>query len=59
MTFKEVEKLLFSYGWRYKNTRGSHNYYIHSDLPGKITLPKHRWRYKERYIKRNFKTSRN
>ncbi len=41
MTFKELEKLLISNGWKYKNTRGSHNFYIHSELPGKITIPKH------------------
>jgi len=58
LTFKEVEKLLISNGWRYKNTRGSHNYYIHSELPGKITIPKHRWRCKERHSKFNIKTSR-
>ncbi len=33
MTFKEIEKLLISNGWKYKNTRGAHNYYIHDKLP--------------------------
>lgn len=50
MTFKEVEKLLVANGWKYKNTRGSHNYYIHEKLPGKITIPKHRGRCKKRYV---------
>lgn len=34
MTFREVEKLLLTDGWKFKNARGSHNYYIHP-----LTLP--------------------
>ena len=59
LTFKEIEKLLISNGWQYKNTRGSHNYYIHKKLPGKITIPKHRWRCKKRHIAFYFEASEN
>ena len=41
MRFKEVERLLLKDGWKYKNSRGSHNYYIHPTKPGKITIPNH------------------
>ena len=41
MRFKEVERILKTDGWQYKNSRGSHNYYIHPTKPGKITIPNH------------------
>ena len=42
MRFREVEKMLLADGWKFKNARGSHNYYIHPTKPGKITVPNHR-----------------
>lgn len=41
MRFKEIERILKKDGWQYKNSRGSHNYYIHPIKPGKITIPNH------------------
>lgn len=58
MTFREVEKLLISNGWKYHSTKGSHHYYIHSELGGKITIPKHRWRCKKGNTQFDIKTSR-
>lgn len=42
MRFREVERLLLDDGWKYKNSRGSHNYYIHPTKTGKVTIPNHR-----------------
>jgi predicted RNA binding protein YcfA (HicA-like mRNA interferase family) len=42
MRFREVEKLLLKDGWRLKNARGSHNYYVHPTKKGKVTIPNHR-----------------
>lgn len=42
MRFREVERLLLNDGWKRKNSRGSHNYYIHPTKPGKVTIPNHR-----------------
>jgi len=39
--FKELEKLIKDDGWIYKNTRGSHNHYIHPTKLGKVTIPNH------------------
>lgn len=58
MTFREVEKLLISNGWKYYTTRGSHNYYIHDEREGKITIPKHGRRHKEGNTKFDIKASR-
>lgn len=41
MRFREVEKIILADGWVYKNTRGSHNQYVHPTKPGKVTIPKH------------------
>lgn len=41
MRFREIERLLLEDGWRFKNARGSHNYYIHPTKPGKVTIPNH------------------
>lgn len=41
MRFREIEKLLLEDGWRFKNAKGSHNHYIHSTKPGKVTIPNH------------------
>lgn len=42
MSFREVEKLLLKDGWTLKNSRGSHNQYIHPNKKGKVTIPNHR-----------------
>lgn len=42
MRFREVEKLLLKDGWTLKNSRGSHNQYIHPTKKGKVTIPTHR-----------------
>ncbi len=41
MRFRELEKILFADGWYLKNSRGSHNQYIHKTKPGKVTVPNH------------------
>lgn len=41
MRFREVEKIILDDGWVYKNTKGSHNQYVHPLKPGKVTIPKH------------------
>ncbi len=41
MTFREVERALLVDGWRLKNARGSHRYYIHPTKSGKVTVPYH------------------
>lgn len=41
MTAKELEKILASDGWFLKNQKGSHRQYIHSNKPGKVTIPFH------------------
>jgi predicted RNA binding protein YcfA (HicA-like mRNA interferase family) len=41
MRFREIEKELLQDGWTKKNTRGSHNYYVHPTKPGKVTIPNH------------------
>ncbi len=41
MTFRELEKLVLADGWRRKNCVGSHNQYVHSQKPGKVTIPNH------------------
>lgn len=41
MKFREIEKLLLSNGWVFKNAKGSHYQYVHPQKPGKITVPHH------------------
>lgn len=41
MRFKEVERIILAEGWKYKNSKGSHNQYIHPSKPGKVTIPNH------------------
>lgn len=41
MRFREIEKIILSDGWTFKNTKGSHNHYIHKYKPGKVTIPNH------------------
>lgn len=42
MKVREIEKLLKADGWVYKNSRGSHDHYIHPTKPGKVTVPHHK-----------------
>lgn len=37
----EMEKIIFSDGWIFKNQQGSHRHYIHPQKPGKVTIPFH------------------
>ncbi len=55
MRFREVERILLDDGWQYKNSRGSHNYYIHPTKPGKVTIPNHRGDLDMRTVKSIFK----
>lgn len=41
MKFREVEKILLADGWRFKNAKGSHYFYIHPKKCGKVTVPNH------------------
>lgn len=41
MRFREIEKKILADGWRLKNSRGSHCYYIHPIKRGKVTIPNH------------------
>jgi predicted RNA binding protein YcfA (HicA-like mRNA interferase family) len=41
MRFKEIELILFTNGWVFKNAKGSHNHYVHPTKPGKVTIPNH------------------
>ena len=36
------EKIIEADGWVYKNSRGSHDHYIHPTKSGKVTIPNHR-----------------
>ena len=38
---KDVEKLITSAGWTYKNTRGGHKHFAHPAKLGKVTIPQH------------------
>ena len=42
MRFREIEQVILTDGWQYKNSKGSHNHYIHPVKPGKVTIPTHR-----------------
>lgn len=35
---REVIEILEANGWRFKNARGDHHYYIHDTLKGKVTV---------------------
>lgn len=39
MSPKELEKIILADGWRYKNSKGDHNHYVHPTKPGKVTIP--------------------
>lgn len=41
MKFREVEKIILADGWRFKNAKGSHFFYVHSQKPRKVTIPNH------------------
>ena len=42
MRVREIEKIIFADGWVYKNSKGSHNHYIHPTKKGKVTIPNHK-----------------
>ena len=42
MKFREIEKIILSDGWIYKQTVGSHFQYIHPFKKGKVTIPNHK-----------------
>ena len=41
MNARELEKILFKDGWRFKAQHGSHRQYVHPVKPGKVTVPHH------------------
>lgn len=41
MTFREADKLVREAGWYHVGQRGSHHYYKHPELSGKLTIPEH------------------
>lgn len=51
MKFREIEKLILSDGWQFKNAKGSHHFYTHPSKPGKITIPKHTGDLDQRTVK--------
>lgn len=42
MRVREIKKLIEADGWIYKNSRGSHDQYVHPHKLGKVTIPNHR-----------------
>lgn len=38
---RELEKLILSDGWVFKEQIGSHRHYVHPIKPGKVTIPFH------------------
>ena len=42
MRVREIKKIIEADGWIYKNSRGSHDQYVHPEKPGKATIPNHR-----------------
>lgn len=38
---REMEKIILSDGWVFKNQTGSHRHYVHPTKPGKVTIPFH------------------
>ena len=59
LTYKEIVKLLKANGWYNTSSRGSHFYFEHDNLPGKITIPKHRRRCQKECFTFNIKTGKN
>lgn len=41
MNVRDLLKKLHADGWKYKYSRGSHQYYTHPTKPGKIPVPNH------------------
>ena len=41
MKFRELENLLKSDGWVFKEAKGSHYQYTHPTKQGKVTVPAH------------------
>ena len=42
MKVREIERLIKDKGWYVISQRGSHKYFKHSTIPGKITVPQHK-----------------
>ena len=42
MKFRELENIILSDGWQFKNCIGSHNHYTHPSKLGKVTIPNHK-----------------
>ncbi len=41
MRFREIEKVILSDGWYFKNQKGSHHHYLHPVKKGKVSIPEH------------------
>lgn len=41
MRYREIRKIIEADGWIYKNTKGSHDHFVHPTKPGKVTIPSH------------------
>ena len=41
MCFRELDKIARKYGWYEVGQRGSHHYYKHPEIKGKLTIPEH------------------
>lgn len=41
MRYREIRKIVENDGWIYKNTKGSHDHFIHPTKSGKVTIPNH------------------
>ena len=41
MRYREIRKIIEADGWKYKNTKGSHDQFIHPYKSGKVTIPNH------------------
>lgn len=39
MNSKELIKIIESDGWIFKNSKGSHQHFVHSTKKGKVTVP--------------------
>lgn len=40
-TAREMEDIILSDGWVFKDQVGSHRHYVHEKKPGKVTIPFH------------------
>lgn len=55
MRFREIEKIILSDGWKYKDTKDSHYQYVHPTKPGKVTIPNHPGDIAPQIVKQIFK----